>query len=71
MAGAACTRREAAAPGGWTFATLMLLPRLVRALGKGDDGALRELIALFEENGMAVRGAPMKSCPNWCPRRAF
>ncbi|RYH08546.1 LpxI family protein [Tropicimonas sp. IMCC6043] len=39
------------------FPTLLLVPRLVRALGKGDDGALRELIALFEENGMAVRGA--------------
>ncbi|SDI57519.1 LpxI family protein [Aliiruegeria lutimaris] len=39
------------------FATLLLVPRLMRALGKGDDGALRELIALFEENGMAVRGA--------------
>lgn len=39
------------------FATLLLVPRLVRALGKGDDGALRELIALFEENGMAVRAA--------------
>lgn len=39
------------------FPTLLLVPRLVRALGKGDDGALREVIALFEENGMAVHGA--------------
>lgn len=37
--------------------TMLLLPRLVRALGKGDDGALREVIAIFEENGMEVRGA--------------
>ncbi|MFV0335479.1 MAG: LpxI family protein [Tropicimonas sp.] len=39
------------------FATLRIVPRLARALGKGDDGALREVIALFEENGMTVRGA--------------
>ena len=39
------------------WATILLLPRLLRGLGKGDDGALRELIALFEENGMSVRGA--------------
>ncbi len=39
------------------FATLLLLPRLVRGLRRGDDGALREAIALFEETGMAVRGA--------------
>ncbi len=40
-----------------SLASLMLVPRFVAALRKGDDGALRALLGLFEENGMAVRGA--------------
>ncbi len=38
-------------------ATLPLVPRLQRALGQGDDGALRAVIQIFEEAGFAVRGA--------------
>jgi UDP-2,3-diacylglucosamine hydrolase len=37
--------------------TLPLLPRLMRALRRGDDGALREAIAIIEERGIAVVGA--------------
>ena len=55
MAGA--VRRPTLRPWRLDFATLRLLPRVARGLGKGDDGALRELITLFEENGMAVHGA--------------
>lgn len=38
-------------------ATAPLVPRLSAALAKGDDGALRDIIALFEERGFAVVGA--------------
>ncbi len=55
MAGA--VQRPKLRPWRLDFATLWLLPRFLRALGKGDDGALREVITLFEENGMRVRGA--------------
>lgn len=37
--------------------TAPLVPRLTAALAKGDDGTLREFIALFEEHGMEVLGA--------------
>ena len=33
------------------------IPRLQGAMAKGDDGLLREIIAIFEEAGMAVIGA--------------
>lgn len=38
-------------------ATLPLVPRMQAALAQGDDAALRVLVALFEEAGMAVVGA--------------
>lgn len=38
-------------------ATLPLVPRLAEALGKGDDGALRVALALFEEAGFRIRAA--------------
>jgi DUF1009 family protein len=38
-------------------ATRPLVSRLLEAMEKGDDGALRALIAIFEEQGFAVRGA--------------
>lgn len=37
--------------------TAQLVPRLLAAMGQGDDGALRGLVALFEEWGFAVLGA--------------
>lgn len=38
-------------------ATLPLVPRMVAALGRGDDGTLREVLAILEERGLAVRAA--------------
>ncbi|MGC9420627.1 MAG: LpxI family protein [Rhodovulum sp.] len=37
--------------------TAQLLPRILPALGQGDDATLRAVIALFEEAGLAVVGA--------------
>lgn len=37
--------------------TRPLVPRLMAALRAGDDGALRAVIAVFEESGFAVRAA--------------
>ncbi|NNE86843.1 MAG: UDP-2,3-diacylglucosamine diphosphatase LpxI [Silicimonas sp.] len=38
-------------------ATMPLMPRMADALQRGDDGALRELLAIFEEAGFTVRPA--------------
>lgn len=38
-------------------ATAALLPRLMAAMGQGDDATLREVVAVFEEHGFAVAGA--------------
>lgn len=38
-------------------ATLPLVPRLQQALSQGDDGALRVVIEVIEESGIAVIGA--------------
>jgi UDP-2,3-diacylglucosamine hydrolase len=37
-------------------ATAQLLPRLMAAMGQGDDATLREVIAIFEEFDLAVVG---------------
>jgi len=37
--------------------TAPLLPRMLAALGQGDDGALRAVLAIFEEAGLAIRAA--------------
>ncbi|ANT59046.1 phosphatidate cytidylyltransferase [Salipiger sp. CCB-MM3] len=37
--------------------TLMLLPRVLRALKRGDDGALRIVIGMLEDSGFQVIGA--------------
>ncbi|MGZ9812370.1 LpxI family protein [Pseudoroseicyclus sp. H15] len=55
MAGA--VRRPAIDPQLIDAATQPLVPRLLHALELGDDGALRELIAIFEEAGITVVGA--------------
>ena len=44
-------------PGAVDAATMPLVPRMLQALRAGDDGALRVVIALFEEAGMRVVGA--------------
>ncbi len=38
-------------------ATLPLVPRMAAALRQGDDGALREVLAILEERGFRVRAA--------------
>lgn len=38
-------------------ATAPLAPRIAAALAKGDDGALREVLAIFEEAGFRIRAA--------------
>lgn len=55
MAGA--VRRPAIDPALIDAATVPIVPRLQAALARGDDGTLREIIALFEEAGIAVIGA--------------
>ena len=44
-------------PGLIDAATMPLVPRMMAALQKGDDGALREVLAIFEEAGFAIRAA--------------
>lgn len=39
------------------FATILLLPRILRALRRGDDGALRIAIDIFESAGFKVLAA--------------
>lgn len=55
MAGA--MRRPKVDPTAIDAATMPLVPRLMAAMAKGDDGTLREVIALFEEHGFEVVGA--------------
>ncbi|MDZ7906677.1 MAG: UDP-2,3-diacylglucosamine diphosphatase LpxI [Cypionkella sp.] len=38
-------------------ATAQMVPRILAAMGQGDDGALRAVIGIFEEAGFAVQGA--------------
>ncbi|AGT08180.1 LpxI family protein [Paracoccus aminophilus] len=35
--------------------TLQIVPRIIAAMQTGDDAALREVLAVFEESGLAVR----------------
>lgn len=55
MAGA--LQRPAVDPARIEADTMPYIPRLQGAMAKGDDGLLREIIAIFEEAGMAVIGA--------------
>lgn len=55
MAGA--VRRPPIDPTEIDAATVPLVNRIVGALAKGDDGALRAIIAIFEEAGFTVVGA--------------
>ncbi|WP_420860135.1 LpxI family protein [Marivivens marinus] len=54
---AGAVRRPAIDPTLIDAATAPLIPRLAAAMGQGDDGALRAIIALFEDMGFAVVGA--------------
>jgi len=44
-------------PGAVDEATKPLVPRIMDAIAQGDDGALRTIIAIFEEAGLTVRAA--------------
>jgi UDP-2,3-diacylglucosamine hydrolase len=47
-------------------ATAQMVPRLLAAMQAGDDATLREVIAIFEEAGLAVTGAA-EVAPNLVP----
>lgn len=55
MAGA--VQRPNVDPSAIDPATAPLVPRLMTAMTKGDDGTLREVITIFEEHGFTVLGA--------------
>ncbi|MEM6481826.1 MAG: UDP-2,3-diacylglucosamine diphosphatase LpxI [Pseudomonadota bacterium] len=55
MAGA--VRRPAVDPAQLDAETLPLVPRVMAAIAKGDDGTLRVLVDLIEEQGVTVIGA--------------
>ena len=55
MAGA--IKRPPVDPSAIDAATMPLVPRIQAAIAKGDDGALREVIAIFEEHGFAIVAA--------------
>jgi DUF1009 family protein len=53
---AGAVRRPSLDPALFDAATAQMVPRLMAAMGQGDDGALRAVISIFEEAGFAVRG---------------
>lgn len=53
---AGAVRRPRLDPEAFDARTAALVPRLIGAIGQGDDGALRAVIALFEEFGFTVAG---------------
>lgn len=53
---AGALRRPALDPEAFDPRTASLVPRFMAAMGQGDDATLREVIALFEEAGLTVRG---------------
>jgi UDP-2,3-diacylglucosamine hydrolase len=54
---AGAVKRPAIDPSAIDAATAPLVPRIMQAIVQGDDGALRIVIALFEERGLNVRTA--------------
>lgn len=49
--------RPALNPAAFDAQTMALAPRLMAAMAGGDDGLLREIIAVFEGEGFQVKGA--------------
>jgi len=49
--------RPALNPAAFDHKTVALAPRLMAAMAGGDDGLLREIVAVFEEQGFDVKGA--------------
>lgn len=54
---AGAVRRPRLDPALFDPATAQIVPRLMHTLAQGDDATLREVIALFEEEGFTVTGA--------------
>ena len=54
---AGAVRRPRLDPERFDPLTATMVPRLLRAMQSGDDATLREVIAIFEEDGFAVVGA--------------
>ena len=54
---AGAIQRPAIDPAAIDAATKPLVPRIMQAIAQGDDGALRVVIALFEEAGLVIRAA--------------
>lgn len=57
VAFAGAMRRPRLDPALFDPATAQIVPRLMHTLAQGDDATLREVIALFEEEGFAITGA--------------
>lgn len=57
VAFAGAVRRPRLDPEAFDPRTATLVPRIAAAMGQGDDAALRELIAIFEDWGLSVVGA--------------
>jgi DUF1009 family protein len=57
VAFAGAVRRPRLDPALFDPATAQIVPRLMHTLAQGDDATLREVIALFEEDGFDIKGA--------------
>ena len=63
---AGAVRRPRLDPEAFDPRTASLVPRILTAMQSGDDAALREVIALFEEAGFSVAGTA-DICPDLVP----
>lgn len=57
VAFAGAVRRPRLDPSLFDMQTAQIVPRLMQSLAQGDDATLREVIALFEEEGFEIVGA--------------
>lgn len=53
---AGAVRRPRLDPALFDPATAQMVPKLIAAMAQGDDGALRAVIGIFEDDGFAVHG---------------
>ena len=67
---AGAVRRPRLDPEAFDPRTASLVPRILTAMQSGDDAALREVIALFEEAGFAVAGT-QEIAPDLVPGEGF
>ncbi|MFD1795960.1 LpxI family protein [Paracoccus aurantiacus] len=67
---AGAVRRPRLDPEAFDPRTASLVPRILTAMQSGDDAALREVIALFEEAGFSVAGTA-EICPDLVPEAGF